>query len=239
MRNKWLCLFAVLSVLATLCVGCGKPIGNKEDGSKQSAKDDTATIAEVEELATTLANAVMVYDLNTITQYSVLDTATCESIHKDMLNYTEDGKIDWDGEICDTYADFVTIYDAHMSREFETLTLTVTDTKLYDDTAVLADAAAIELYMRDEMDTGDRAIYEAAFSALKIDRVAVVTFDVTFQDVASTEPGGTTETYEEQSGTITVYLVEIGGVWKSYSPTLAGVFPPLAHFPRYLKTNES
>ena len=235
MRRKWLCSFVTLSLLATLCIGCSKPIDSKEESSKKSAKDNATTITEVEELATMLANAVMVYDLNTLKQHSVLDTATCESIHKDMLNYTEDGKIDWDGEICDTYEDFIAIYNAEKSREFEKLILTVTDTKLYDDTAVLADADAIELLGRDEMDTGDRAIYENAFSALEIDRVAAVTFDVVFQDVATTEPA---RTYEEQHGTITVYLVQIGGVWKSYSAPLAGAFPPLAHFPRYLKTKE-
>ena len=236
MCRKQFCILLTVVMLLSLCAGCAQPAGNHNDDTKKPAEDDTSVIAEVEDLATTLANAVMAYDLNTIKEYSVLDVATCESIHKDMLNYTDDGKIDWDGEICDTYEDFILIYDGEMNREYEKLTVTITDTQLYNDTAVLADADAIELLHRDAMDTGDKAIYEGAVAKLDIDRVAVVTFDVVFQDIATTEPGGTTKTYEEQSGTVTVYLVQIDGVWKSYSPTLAGVFPPLVHFPRYVKT---
>lgn len=238
MYCKWLCVLMTVGMLLSFCAGCSQPADNTDADTKQPAADDTAVITEVEALATTLANAVMAYDLKTLKQYSVLDAAICESIHKDMLNYTEDGKIDWDGEICDTYEDFIATYDGEMNREYEKLTLTITDTQLYNDTAVLADADAIELLHRDAMDTGDKAIYEGAVAKLAIDRVAVVTFDVGFQDVATTEPDGTTQTYEEQSGTVTVYLVQIDGVWKSYSPTLAGVFPPLLHFPRYVKTEE-
>jgi hypothetical protein len=238
MYRKWFGILLTVCMLLSLSAGCAQPVDNTDADAKQPAADDTAVIAEVETLATTLANAVMAYDLKTLKQYSVLDTTTCESIHKDMLHYTEDGKIDWDGEICDTYEDFIATYDGEMNREYEKLILTITDTQLYNDTTVLADADAIELLHRDAIDTGDKAIYEGAVAKLKIDRVAVVTFDVVFQDIATAEPGGTTQTYEEQSGTVVVYLVQIDGVWKSYSPTLAGVFPPLLHFPRYVKTEE-
>ena len=238
MCRKWFCILLTAVMLLSLCAGCTQPADSRNEDAKKSAEDDASVIAEVEDLATTLANAVMAYDLKTLKQYSVLDVATCESIHKDMLNYTDDGKIDWDGEICDTYADFILIYDGEMNREYEKLTVTITDTKLYDDTAVLTAADETELLYRDQMDTGDRTIYESAVAKLDVDRVAVVSFAVTFQDATTTEPDGSTTVHPEQSGTVSVYLVQIDGVWKSSSPTLAGVFPPLAHFPRYVKTEE-
>ena len=185
------------------------------------------------EIADQVVEAVMVYDLKTITQYSVLSLDDSEQILDNMLGEIrlENGEYEWDGLYCGTYADFVEIYDREMSREYAVLEITQVSAELCPDTAVLQEADARELLNRDE---AGAAAYREAVSKLPIDQVAVVEYTVHFQDQQTTNPKtGELETYEEMTVSVTVYMVQIQGRWLSYSPTIAGTFPPLGHFPRY------
>ncbi len=176
----------------------------------------------------------MVYDLATIKKYSILDGEDCEQILSRIIGelLNEDGEYEWDGIYCGpSYDDFIKVYDEEMYREYEKLQITLTDTKLYDDTDILSEADKRELYYREE--TGISA-YEKAVADIKIDKVAVSNFNITFKDKTTNDPvTGETEEHEEINVTMTIYLVLTEGEWKSYSPTIAGAFPPLTHFTRY------
>lgn len=246
MFKKYLSLILVLILTLSLFTSCGSesPAGSDKNGAAASenadgaingsSDEDEAVIAEVEAIATDLANAVMVYDLATIKDYSVLDSEDCERILQNILTEvrTENGEYEWDGIYCGpTYDDFITVYDDYNDRNYEYLRITLTGTTLYDNTDILSEADERELLYRDE---DGISAYEDAVAELQTERVAVSTFNIVFKDEAIVDSmTGETVTYEEKTVTMTIYMVLIDGQWKSYSPTIAGTFPPLGHFPRY------
>lgn len=231
-----LIVFALLLAVSALS-GCSFSIPAKTGNNEGGQSGETAVLQEAEQIAADLAEAVMVYDLATIKKYSILDSAACEAILADILAEikTNDGKYDWDGVICSSFGDFVEKYDTEMKRAYEKLEITVTNAAFYDSTDVLSDANARELLNRS---ADSAALYEEAVSKLDIERVAVIDFSVVFRDESVVGKNNETVTYEEESATMTVYLVCVNDQWKSYSPTLAGTLPPLGHFPRYVATAE-
>lgn len=222
---------SLLLMLTLLLAGCGKATPAKK--GKPTENREAQMLEDAVKIADQVVEAVMVYDLKTITQYSVLTLDDSEQILDNILGEIrlENGEYEWDGLYCGTYADFVEIYDREMSREYAVLEITQVSAELCPDTAVLQEADARELLNRDE---AGAAAYREAVSKLPIDQVAVVEYTVHFQDQQTADPHtGEPETYEEMTVFVTVYMVQIQGQWLSYSPTIAGTFPPLGHFPRY------
>lgn len=242
MIKKHLSLFLVLLIILSVFTACGSqtPAEADKKGSSASEKTDSAEkteeeiLSEVESIAYSVAEATMAYDLTTIKEYSVLDSEDCEKILRNILAevINEDGEYEWDGIYCGpAYDDFVRVYDEDNARNYEKLDITLTDSALYDNTDILADADERELLYRDE---DGIAAYNEAVSNLDIQKVAVFNYTIVFKDETTADPmTGEPEVYEEKTVAMAVYMVLIDGKWMSYSPTLAGTFPPLAHFPRY------
>ncbi len=242
MFKKYLSLVLVLLITLGLFTACGNESPAEADKNGASASEDTNSaektteelLSEAEIIANSVAEATMHYDLTTIKEHSVLDSETCEQMLYNILAevINEDGEYEWDGIYCGpAYDDFVKIYDEYNAREYEKLDITLTGSVLYNDTDVLTDADERELLYRDE--DGIAAYYEAV-NSLDIEKVAVFNYNIVFKDESTTDPmTGEPVVYEEKTVSMTVYMVLIDGKWMSYSPTLAGTFPPLAHFPRY------
>lgn len=203
-----------------------------------SPSDNAPTADEAEDLAFTVANAVMNYDLTTLKEHAALGMNYYETLVRPHLTITEDGKFDWDGLLFDTVNDFMTAYDAEMNGEYKKLEITVTSTTLYeneDAAEVIAAADTIEKLFRSEE---EMTVYALAVAGLTYDRVAVCEVSILFQNADKTEPGGEIATYPETAAAMTVTLVEIDGTWRSYSPSLGGTFPPLGTLQRYLTAEE-
>ena len=242
MIKKYLSLVLVLLITLGLFTACGKDDSASADKNSASANEDadSATktddeiLAEAEDIAYTIAEATMAYDLTTIKKHSVLDSDTCEGMLSFMLSeiLNEDGEYEWDGVYCGPeFDDFVRVYDEEKAREYESITITLTDSRLYNDTDILTEADTRELLHRDEDGTN---AYNEAISTLVIDKVAVYNYTVTFTDKTTEDPmTGEPEIHEEKTVTLAIYMVLIDGEWMSYSPTLAGTLPPLTHFLRY------
>lgn len=237
-----LSLVLVLLISLSIFTACEKSTPAETDKNGAGASEDTASaektteeiLSEAETIAYSVAEATMAYDLTTIKEYSVLDSDTCEKILSFMLPevINEDGEYEWDGIYCGPeFDDFVRVYDEENAREYESITITLTDSVLYNDTDVLTDADERELLYRDEAGI---AAYNDAVSNLDIEKVAVYNYTVTFTDKATEDPmTGEPEIHEEKTVTLSIYMALIDGEWKSYSPTLACTLPPLSHFPRY------
>lgn len=242
MFKKCLSLVLVLLLALGTFTACGKDKSTSADKNGASANEDTDSATKTEEelltdvqnIAYTIAEATMTYDLTTIKKYSVLDSDTCEKMLSFMLPeiINEDGEYEWDGVYCGPeFDDFVRVYDEENAREYESITIKLTDSKLYNNTEILAAADTRELLYRDENST---ATYSEAVEGLNIEKVAVYNYTVTFTDKTTEDPmTGEPEIHEEMTVTLAIYMALIDGEWKSYSPTIAGAFPPLTHFPRY------
>ncbi len=242
MFKKYLSLVLVLLITLGLFSACGSKSPAEADKNGAGISEDTDSaenateelLSEAEIIANSVVEATMHYDLAIIKEHSVLDSEDCEKILYNILAevINEDGEYEWDGIYCGpAYDDFVKVYDEYNAREYEKLEITLTDSALYSDTDVLTDADERELLYRDE--DGITAYYEAV-SNLDIENVAVFNYKIVFKDENTTDPmTGEPVVYEEKTVTMTVYMVLINGQWKSYSPTIAGTFPPLSHFPRY------
>ena len=242
MFKKYLSLVLFLLISLSIFTACEKSTPADSDKNGAGASEDTASaektteelLSEAETIAYSVAEATMAYDLTTIKEHSVLDLDTCEKILSFMLSeiINEDGEYEWDGIYCGPeFDDFVRVYDEENAREYENITITLTDSALYDNTDILTDADERELLYRDE--DGITA-YNEAINSLDIEKVSVFNYTVTFTDKSTEDPmTGEPVVYEEKTVTLAVYMVLIDGKWMSYSPTLAGTFPPLSHFPRY------
>ncbi len=221
MFKKIVLMGIVLLLTLSFFTACGSEKNN-----------DAELLANAEKVATELADAVMSYDLATVKKYSVLASDVCEEILASPLTEIreEDGSYNWDGVECGDFDGFVSAYDSEMNRKYEKLEITVTASEIYDDKTVLTSADERELLGRDESAT---KVYKEAVSKLSFEKVASVDFKIVFKDVSTVGVNGETESYDEKTVAMTVWLVLVNDEWRSYSPTLAGTFPPLAHFPRY------
>lgn len=235
MLKRLTALVLLLAVALACFTACGgkTPAKKNRNPVTPTENTDAALLASAEQVAAIVAEATMVYDLTTIQTYSLLGLEDSERILDSILGEIrmENGEYEWDGVYCGTYGDFVRIYDEQMNRDYEFLEITQVDAQLYEDTQILSQADTLELMGRDE--TGIQAYYSAVES-VSIERVAVVEYAIRCQDQQTADPHtGEPEVHEEISLSMTVYLVLVDGQWRSYSPSLPGTFPPLAHFPRY------
>lgn len=236
MLKKLLAVFLALIMLLSILCGCGAKQNSAQNNSTTTTeKDELKTVSD---LALLLGNAVMVYDLQTIMEHSALSLEESERILADVLPYAEDGTLQWEGNTYESYEDFVKGYDAVNNKEYQKLEIELTDVK------IMGLEASNRLNPANERERLYRSQFGAttfshAVARLKIDKIAIATLRVCFQNADSVGVNGATNTAEEQTGTIIVYMVQIGGQWKSYSPTICGTFPPQSHFNRYVTVNNA
>ncbi len=203
-------------------------------GAQEKLPSEAYSKEAAEALALEIANAVMVYDLKTIMEKTALEPEAVEPIIADYLSYDEEGNLLLKEEKFDNLKDYLLVLDGQISREFQTLEIEAVNSRIMDieDAGVVIDRAHFQEGRNRE--AGKLEHFQKENSKLTFLRVAKVELQLCFQEAEKTDADGNPVQQPRREGTMEVVLVWEDGAWRSFSPSLFGMFPSGTHFRRYI-----